>query len=177
MNDMIYCNLLIVVNEFTPPTGSGPYVVGAKMSITSQSPPPNGGSPYFSIASGGSLSVDVPYGTPVQLSYSCNWVTRTPGYFVIVGVYFTETPHTGVGIGAFPLVVLNTAAANVSATISGYTIPCAAMLTVVDGNSAAAGGLYQYNIAIQNLQNLQIGIFDPSITNDCSDENVAPDPH
>ena len=174
-NDMIFCNLKIHVNEFVAPSGAGPYTVNATMSITSQSTPPNGGSPYFSIATGGSLSVDVPYGTPVQLSYSCNW--NTPGYFVIVGAYFTETPRTGVGIGAFPLVILNTAGTSASATALGYAVPCSAMMTVVDQNSAAAGGLYQYNIAIQNLPSLALGIFDPAISNDYADENVEPDPH
>jgi len=165
---MITCNLSINMTEFTLPSGGGPAVVSATMSITSQTPNPTpGGAPYFSLTSGDSLSVNVPFGTPVLLAYDLTW--SVSGYFVFVGVYFTETPPTGMGIGAFPLVILNQADISASATVLGETFSPDANMTVVDGNYAAAGGLYQYTIGIQNLQTFAVGIYDPIITNDFTD--------
>jgi hypothetical protein len=76
-----------------------------------------------------------------------------------------------VGIGAFPLVIINAAAVTASATVLNSNVSCNAALTVVDANSAAAGGVYQYNLGIQNLKDLAIGIFDPAISNDYVDEH------
>ena len=164
MDTMIYCQVNVIMNTFTPSSISGmPATVGATMEITGQTPNPSG-APYFSLQNN-QLAVNVPTGTPARVEYTLENATGSKDIFYIFGMFFSNAPKkVEHDIGMFPLVLI-AQGVPVQASMDDQDIsPQEYTVSVVDQNDRS--GLWQYTIGIQDLNTGMTGVFDPGIVNE-----------